>query len=284
MGDREAKLVGAGRHVDEVDEVLEALGDAAALLDVVAAVEEFRAAHAQLDGKAGACGLANRGEYLAGEAQAVFEGAAVLVGAPVEVRREELVDKPAVPRVDHAHLEARAARQHGGVGVGGDDVLDLLDGKRSHGEPIRTHAIARPPLTQVGFLLLINHISARVLARMRQLDGGDGAVTLDGVGDVGKRAELPGRGKRKVQHLRAVGLGMDHELAHGDRGGTTLGAGLVEALGAQAGRTLGRDVGGTHGSRYHAVAKCQVAHLEGFAEIGVIALHGSLPDRHVLLG
>lgn len=119
---------------------------------------------------------------------------------------------------------------------------------------------------------------------MRQLDGGDGAVTLDGVGDVGKRAELPGRGKRKVQHLRAVGLGMDHELAHGDRGGTALGAGLVEALGAQARRALGRDVGSAHGSRHHAVAECQVTHLEGFAEIGVIALHGSLPDRRVLLG
>lgn len=65
---------------------------------------------------------------------------------------------------------------------------------------------------------------------MRRSMEATGAVgSLNGVGDVGKRTKLAGRGQRKVQHLRAVRLRVHDELAHGNRSGTTLGTGLVEA-------------------------------------------------------
>ena len=85
VGDAETELVGAGRHVDDVDEVLERMRNAAALVEVVAAVEELGAAHAQLNREVRAHLGAHRGEDLASEAHAILERSAVLVGTVVEV-------------------------------------------------------------------------------------------------------------------------------------------------------------------------------------------------------
>ena len=225
------------------------MGNAGALGHVIAALEELSAAYTQLNGESRPDGAAHRSEHLAREANAVLKQPAVLVLALVEVRGEELVDQPAVPRMHHDHLEAGALRERSRLTICRDDARNLLMRKRTHGHAIRAHAIGGPPLAQVALLLLVDHIGAGILPRMRELDGGNRAVTFDRVGKVGEGAELTGRLQRQPQHLRAVGFGMDHQLAHGNDSSTALCAQLVESLGARPGRALRRNVGRAHRRR-----------------------------------
>ena len=247
--DREAKLIGPRRYMHEVDQILERMGDAGALGHIVAALEKLGSAYAQLNGESGANGAAHRSEHLAREADAVLKRPAVFVLALIEVGREELVDQPAVPRMHHNHLEAGTLRERSRLTICCNDTRNLLMRKRAHGHAVGAHAIGGPPLAQIALLLLVDHIGAGILPRMRKLDGCDRAVTFDRVGKVGEGAELTGRLQRQPQHLRAVGFGMDHQLAHGDDGRAALCAQLVESLGARSGRALRRDVGRAHRRR-----------------------------------
>ena len=54
VGVKKAELIGTGGDVDDVHQILQRVGDPAALLQVVAALEQLRAAHAHFDGEAGA--------------------------------------------------------------------------------------------------------------------------------------------------------------------------------------------------------------------------------------
>ena len=247
--DREAELIGPCRHVHEVDQILERMGDAGALGHIVAALEKLGSAYAQLDGESRANGAAHRSEHLAREADAVLKRPAVFVLALIEVGGEELVDQPTVPCMYHDHLEAGALRERSRLTICCNDARDLLMRKRAHGHAVGTHAIGGPPLAQVALLLLVDHIGAGILPRMRKLDGCDRAVAFDRVGKVGEGAELTGRLQRQPQHLRAVGFRMDHQLAHGNDGRTALCAQLVESLGARPWRALRRNVGRAHRRR-----------------------------------
>ena len=162
-----AKLVAASAHVDEVDIVFELLGDAHTLFEVIAAVEELAAAHAHLDGEAGAALGADGLEDALGQAGAVLEAAAVLVVALVEVGAEELVDEPAVAAMHHAHAEARALGECSGLRVGLDDGVDLLDGEGLDLDAVRAHAVAGAVLAQLALGVLVDHVGAGVLAGMR---------------------------------------------------------------------------------------------------------------------
>lgn len=95
VGAEEAELIAPGGHVNQVRQILQGVGDPAAVRQVVAALKELRAAHPQLDGEAGPHRRPDGLEHLPGEAQAVLEGAAVLVGPMVEGGGEELIHQPA---------------------------------------------------------------------------------------------------------------------------------------------------------------------------------------------
>ena len=191
MRDGEAELVRPGRNVDDVDEILERPGDAAPLFKIVAALEQLRTAHAKLYGKPRSNLVAHGGQNLAGEAHTPFEIPSVLVVAMVEIRGEKLVDEPSVSGMHHDHVETRALRKRCRLRVRSHDRGDLLPGESADRDAVRAHPVGRTVLAQRAFSLFVDHVRARVLARMRQLDRGERAVPLDGVGDVGEGAELP---------------------------------------------------------------------------------------------
>ena len=91
MGIEEAELIGTGGDVDHVHQILHALGNLHAVLQSVAAVKQLGAAHTELDGKAGADGVADAGQHLPRKTQPVLKAAAVLIGTMVEGGRQELV-------------------------------------------------------------------------------------------------------------------------------------------------------------------------------------------------
>ena len=183
----------------------------------------------------------------------------------------------------HAHVEAGALGETRCLGICGDDARDLLLGERLNGDTVGTHAVARPELVQVAFFLLVDHVCARILTRVRQLDRGECAMALDGVGDIGEGAELTGRLEREVKHLGSVGLGMHDELAHRNDGGAALRARLVEAERARTRRALSVDVGCAERRRAHAVTQRQTTDLERLAEIRIIAFHDGAPPLHIPL-
>ena len=233
----------------EVDQILERMGDAGALLHIVAALEELGAAYAQLNGESGANSAAHRSEHLARKADAVLKRPAVFVFALIEIGGEELVDQPAVTRMHHDHLEAGTLRERCRLTIRRDNARDLLMRKRAHGHAVGTHAVGRPPLAQIALLLLVDHVGAGILARVGKLDRRNRAVTLDRIGKIGESAKLTWSFKGQSQHLRAVGFGMDHKLTHGDNSRAAFRAQLVEPLGARPRRTLCRDIGRTHRRR-----------------------------------
>ena len=82
---------------------------------------------------------------------------------------------------------------------------------------------------------------------MGEFHRGHGPVALDGVGHIGERSQLSWRGQGEMEHLRAVGLGVHHQLAHRDRRSAALGPRLVEPERARPWRAIAQDVSGAHG-------------------------------------
>ena len=184
-----AALIGAGAHMQKIDFALELVGDGRALQHIVAALEELRAAHAELDGEPLPHRRAHRVEHARGKTAAVLERAAVLVRAMVEVRRKELVDEPAVPTVDHDHAKARALGKARHMAVGRHDLVDLFMRKLAHLNAVRTHRGARPPLAHLVLARLVRHVRARIHTRMRELKARHRAVARDGIGRIGGARE-----------------------------------------------------------------------------------------------
>ena len=71
------------------------------------------------------------GDDLEQEASAVFDGAAVLVGAVVAVVLKELIDEVAVGGVQLDTLEAGVFRSLGGAAIVFDDAGDLVESERA---------------------------------------------------------------------------------------------------------------------------------------------------------
>lgn len=149
----------------QVHQILQALGNAAALFDVIAALEHLGAADAQLDGEAGTHGGPDRLQHLPDDAQAVLQTAAVFVGTAVVIGGQELVQQPAVARVNHDHLIARPLAQPGGLAETLDDLGDLLLGEGLDGDAVRADTVDGAVLTQAGLLFLVHQIGARRIDR-----------------------------------------------------------------------------------------------------------------------
>ena len=253
--------------VDEIDEIFDAVGDPAAFGEVVAAIEELGAAHAELDGKSGTDGFADACEHFARKAQAIFQAAAVFVGAMVEIWREELIDEPAVAAVDHDHLKTGALGEGGFFAVGLDDIGDLFFCQSLHRNAVWTGAVARAILTEAGFFILVDEIGAGVLAAVGKLDAWHGAVAFDAVGEIGEAGEEPWRLQIKVEHMGTVGGWMHDKLAGGDGGGAAFGAQLVEAWRAWTDAAIGGDVGAAHRRCKDAVAEGHLAEGDRAAQV-----------------
>ena len=275
--DAEGALICTGRDVDDVDEIFKSLGDLNALVQVIAALDELVPAHAQLDGEPGSDGVSHGGQHLAGEADAVFKRTAVLVRAMVEQRGEELVDEPAVAGVDHEHLEARTLGVGGGGAVSGHDLVyhGLIQLFYLH--TVRADMSGGTPLGKGGFLILVGEIGAGVLPGVRQLQGGNGPVALDGVGGVGEAGKALGDGQVQPEGVAAV-RGMDHALRDRDRRRAAVGAQLVKLQRTRPDAAVLRDVRAAHGRGEHAVAEDGLADGDRRAEMGIFLFHAS-PSR-----
>ncbi len=121
----------SGGAVDEIDsEGFDLPSESDGILDGPATLGPIRGGDAQPEGKTLGPGEANGCDDLAQEAGAVLKAAAVVVGAGVDQRREELVNEIAVGGVNFNELEASLEGAAGGHGVGEGDACDGLDSER----------------------------------------------------------------------------------------------------------------------------------------------------------
>ena len=260
--DTESLLIGAGGNMNDIHQIFHRPGDTHALVQVIAALHELIAAHADLDGEPRPDGFSHRREDFSGKAHPVLKTATVLVRAVVEQRGEELVDEPAVAGVDHEHLEARAFRQGGGVSVGGDDLVDELLRELFYRGAVRPCAGRRPPLGHLLLFVAVGEIRPGELAGVGQLEGGDGAVALDGVGGVGEAGKALGHAQIQPEGVAAV-RGVDHALGDGDRRGAAVGAQLIELQGPGTDAAVCGDIRAAHGRGEHPVTKDRLADGDG---------------------
>ena len=129
VSDAKGFLIRTGRYMDDIGVRFDGLGNLDAFFQVVATFGEFGATHAEFDGEKGTDSGADRLQDFDGEADAVFQGAAVGVAAVVEQGREELVDEPAVTAVDHDHFKTSAFGQARSMTIGFYDIIDLFLGQ-----------------------------------------------------------------------------------------------------------------------------------------------------------
>ncbi len=213
----------ADRHVDEVDQAV--AGPACADLRAVVGGQPRLVPHllvadeADADDEVARHAGPHRLEDAGPEAQAVVERAAVVVGAMVEQRRQELMDEVAVGGMDLDAVEARLGAVNGRGREGIDELVDLVDG-----EGLR-------------WLLVLGDRGGGERGQLRPSAGDHAAVVrelherqcvvpVDGVGDETEAGDAGG-----VPHVRVVGhlVGgrrMDRGLPGDDRADATGGAAL----------------------------------------------------------
>ena len=175
--------------MDQIHIFLYRLGNPYALLQIIAAVKQLRAAHAELDGEHGAYRFPDSFKDTDGKSHSVLEGASVFVCSVVEIRGDKLVQKPGMAAVNHNHLKTGPFGQRRGFSITGYDVVDLLYGQGSHLFAVRAHAVAGAVLGQGLLFILVCHISARILAGMRKFHAGNSAVPADRIGAEGKAGQ-----------------------------------------------------------------------------------------------
>ena len=125
-------VVAGGGDVDRVHaQLLQPLGDLLAGLQAVAHTRTADPVVHLVGGQAhgqrivAAAARADALDDLREKAQAIVKAAAVFVGAPVRVRREELLNDVAVPGVQLHTVDARLLAAHGGLDEIADEAVDL---------------------------------------------------------------------------------------------------------------------------------------------------------------
>ena len=244
-------LIDAGGDVDQIDMILDQLGELDAVFQRHAALDALGAGHTVLDEEVIAADLLDAVADHDREAGAVLHAAAELVGAVVEAGGDELVQQPAMAAVQVDHLEAQGLTYPGGLGpVIGHGLHHL----QRHA--LDLHAV----LTDKGggadgILVAGDGVGVVHGADVVQLDGGHGAVGLDGLGQRHDGLHVEG-GHGVGPHVQTVlmtpcVLVVDEALGDGDFREAAPGLGLidVDALGggvAVIHDPVGGDRGGQH--------------------------------------
>lgn len=231
---------------------------------------------------------------IGGEAQAVLQRAAVLVGTVVEVRDGELVESVAlVDGVDLDAVDTGLAQELGGLAEGGDALLDLLNGQRL-GLVVLLPAVGR--VGGGGAEVLGVHYRAGELADDRVVKAhadhvGDGHGTSAAGGQLDEQL---GTGLVELLHVLLQGLvealvvvqpAVAHDVAHPLHAGENeanavscllkqeIGRFLIEVAGlhpAEQGRAA-------HGAHDYAVFDLHIADLPGCKQSIVLLIHAIHP-------
>ena len=118
--------------MDQINLAVEHLGKFNALFGAEAAFHEVVCGETVFDGQLGAA-LANSIHDHEGKTGAVFQAAAVLVGAVVIERGHELTEKPTVRAMDLYHIVPAVLCHFSGAGIGFDELEHNVFGHfRSH--------------------------------------------------------------------------------------------------------------------------------------------------------
>ena len=225
-------VVIAARNMERVDAFLfQRLGQLDGVLNREAVRLVIRAAQADGDGHVRADLLAHVAGDFQVDAHAVFQAAAVQIGAVVGMGGEEVGQQVAVRAMNFDDFKAGGFGAAGGVAKGMYDILDFLDGQHMrHG----LHAILIPQLGPGQGGSGADGLGAQELlaAAVLNLDGGHGAVFTDALGQPGQAGNVLVAGNAQVA-VRAFGADFIHiGVFHNDRARAALGLVGVVADGA----------------------------------------------------
>ena len=259
--------------MDQIDQIFDRLRDPAALGHVITSFEQLASAQPDLDREARADRSTDRLQHLTCQADPVLQRTAVSICPMIEIGRQELVEQPAVTGMNHNHFIPGAFCQGRLFPIGADDIGDLLHGQSLHGTPVGTDAVGGAPLIKTLLFVLVRHIGAGILSRMRELDARYAPVPTDAVCHEGMCGQAARRLEVQVQHVAPVRLRMDDQFADRDSRCPSLCPEFIETLHPGTGTAVGRDVGRSHGSGKHPVSENRPAQLDRARQEGVSVIH-----------
>ena len=195
--------------VDAAD-LLEVGRDGSRVVDVHAAVALVAAVDAAEDGHVAAGLPADVLDYEPGQAHAVLEAAAELVGTLVGAGGDEGADEVAVGAVDLDHVDAGQLSAAGGVAIALDELVDFLSG---HG--LGDLAAGAGGDGGGGLQGVAGELAVALGAGVLELDADLGAVGVAAVGD-GLEAGDDGVVKEAGLAGAALGLLVDDGALEGD--------------------------------------------------------------------
>ena len=177
--------------------VLEQFAELHRLFQVPAALGPVGGAQAHEEGQVVGPDVPHGADDFEQQPGAVFEGAAVVVGARVRQRREELVQQVAVRGVDLHSVEPRDLRAAGGGGKGAHHAAQFVGAHhRRGGEEVVKAVLVRPddlPAAQLGghrAFAAPGGVGARFAPGVRELHPNVSAVLVHEISDVTQRHDL----------------------------------------------------------------------------------------------
>ena len=216
----------AAGNMDDVRVAVQLFGNLHALLDAVAALEGLTAADPHLHGEIPPAAAVDLIHHADGKTAAVLRASAPFVRPPVGLGAVELMQQPAVARVDHHHAEAPALGILRGGGVSVDGGQDLL---LRHGPGLHPAVIGVEPVAGAQQEHLPRGVALDP-AGLLQLDGGHRPVPGDGVSQLAQGFLIPlmlGEVGDLIAVGRADALVIDVAFPDIDGGAPALGLPLI---------------------------------------------------------
>jgi hypothetical protein len=268
----------AARYLEQVHLVLHDLRELHRFFQLQPARDQIRRAEAILYREILATTLFDRSDYSLREASAVLDAAAVFVGAEVRSRRDELSQQPAMPAVDHHHVETGLLGTERGRSVVLDDLVHHLQGHFFHLD-LTTAPVLSELADRAGgadgvpsTVQLADGHPAGVL----QLDGGYCAAALDGLGQVGQARDDTFVAQVDLPGLIDGAVLVDGALAHRDDGSPTFGLSTVELDQFSGHRLVGVCEPHHRGGYFDTVLGGETPDLDGFEyDFPICHLHAS---------